>query len=100
MPPAHGPRTAGIYNRQWENLAIPPSEAKKHGARVALFGRRIKGAENPLAFVDTLRNVADGLLSPEEGVNTYRDALEKLGIAPLCSLEDDMVLFTPGLQEA
>lgn len=73
------------------------SEAKKYGARVALFGRRIKGAENPRAFVEVLRNVADGLVSPEEGVKIYRDALDKLGIAPLRNFEDDMVLFTPGL---
>ena len=73
------------------------SEAKKHGARVALFGRRIKGAENPRAFVEVLRNVADGLVSPEEGVKIYRNALDKLGIAPLRNFEDDMVLFTPGL---
>lgn len=74
------------------------AEGKKYGARVALFGRRIKGAESPLAFVEVLRTVADGLVDPKEGVKVYRDALEKLGIAPARSLEDDMVLFTPGLQ--
>ncbi len=73
------------------------SEAKKHGARVALFGRRIKGAENPLAFVEVLRDIADGLVNPEEGVKIYHNALKKLGIAPLRNFEDDMVLFTPGL---
>ena len=73
------------------------SEAKKYGARVALFGRRIKGAENPLAFVEVLRDIADGLVSPEEGVKIYRNTLKKLGIAPLRNFEDDMVIFTPGL---
>jgi hypothetical protein len=73
------------------------SEAKKHGARVALFGRRIKGAENPLAFVEVLRDISDGLVNPEEGVKIYHNALKKLGIAPLRNFEDDMVLFTPGL---
>jgi len=73
-------------------------DAKKYGARVSLFGRRIKGAENPRAFVDTLREVADGNVSPEEGVRAYRAGLEKLGIEPARSLEDDMVLFTPGLK--
>ena len=73
------------------------SEAKKYGARVALFGRRIKGAENPRAFVEVLRDIADGLISPEEGVKIYRNTLKKLGIAPLRNFEDDMVLFTPGL---
>lgn len=73
------------------------SEAKKYGARVALFGRRIKGAENPRAFVEVLRDIADGLISPEEGIKIYRNTLKKLGIAPLRNFEDDMVLFTPGL---
>ena len=73
------------------------SEAKKYGARVALFGRRIKGAENPRAFVEVLRDIADGLVSPEEGVKIYRNTLAKLGIAPLRNFEDDMVLFSPGL---
>ncbi|MCY3684108.1 MAG: hypothetical protein OXH16_22145 [Gemmatimonadetes bacterium] len=73
------------------------SEAKKHGARVALFGRRIKGAENPRAFVEVLRDIADGLISPEEGVKIYHNALNKLGIAPLRNFEEDMVLFTSGL---
>ena len=73
-------------------------DAKKYGARVALFGRRIKGAENPRTFLDTLREVADGNVGPEEGVKIYRNALDKLGIAPARSLEDDMALFTPGLK--
>ena len=73
------------------------SEAKKYGARVALFGRRIKGAENPRAFVEVLRDIADGLVSPEDGVKIYRNTLAKLGIAPLRNFEDDMVLFSPGL---
>ncbi|MCH2664658.1 hypothetical protein MK139_09965 [bacterium] len=73
-------------------------DAKKHGARVALFGRRIKGAENPRAFTDTLREVADGNIGPEDGVKAYRSDLEKLGIKPARSFEDDMVLLTPGLK--
>jgi hypothetical protein len=74
------------------------SEAKKYGARVALFGRRIKGAENSRAFLDTLREVADGNIGPEDAVKVYRNDLEKLGIPPARSLEDDMILFTPGLK--
>ena len=36
------------------------SEAKKYGARVALFGRKINNAENQLAFIHFLRLIADG----------------------------------------
>jgi len=46
---------------------------------------------------EVLRDIADGLISPEEGVKIYHNTLKKLGIAPLRNFEDDMVLFTPGL---
>src|SRR5205823_5254389 len=42
------------------------SEAKKYGARVALFGRKINNAENQLAFISFLRYIADGEISAEE----------------------------------
>jgi hypothetical protein len=70
------------------------SEAKKYGARVALFGRKINNAENQLAFVRFLRLIADGDLSPEEAVRAYHAVLQKLGINPHRSLADDMTLQT------
>jgi hypothetical protein len=69
-------------------------EAKKYGARAALFGRKINSAENQLAFIEFLRLIADDVLSPEEAVRAYHGVLEKLGIKPHRSLEDDMVLQT------
>jgi hypothetical protein len=65
-------------------------EAKKYGARVALFGRKINNAENQLAFVQHLRAVADDQLKPDEAVKAYHGALEKLGIRPHRSLADDL----------
>jgi hypothetical protein len=76
------------------------ADAKKRGARLALFGRRIKGTESPLTFVDVLREVADESVSPEEGVKVYRDKLETLGITPHRSLDEDMRICTPGLLKA
>jgi hypothetical protein len=38
------------------------SEAKKYGARAALFGRKINNAECQLTFVELLRRIADGEL--------------------------------------
>lgn len=73
------------------------AEAKRHGARLALFGRRIKNAEHPLSFVRMLRAVADEALAPEEAVRAYRGDLERLGIPPRRSLEEDMQLYSPGL---
>jgi hypothetical protein len=70
------------------------SEAKKYGARVALFGRKINNAENQLAFIRLLRLIADGEIAAEEAVRAYHGVLQKLGIKPQRTLEDDMVLQT------
>jgi hypothetical protein len=70
------------------------SEAKKYGARVALFGRKINNAENQLAFIRFLRLIADGEISAEEAVRAYHGVLQQLGIRPHRSLEDDMKLQT------
>jgi hypothetical protein len=70
------------------------AEAKKYGARVALFGRKINNAENQLAFVRFLRWIADGEIGPEEAVKAYHGVLQQLGIKPIRSLEEDMTLQT------
>jgi hypothetical protein len=66
------------------------AEARDHGARVALFGRKINAAENQPAFVRILRAVADGDLGAEEGVRAYHGELSRLGIRPHRSLEADL----------
>jgi hypothetical protein len=70
------------------------SEAKKYGARVALFGRKINNAENQLAFIRFLRWIADGEITAEEAVRAYHGVLQQLGIKPQRSLEEDMQLQT------
>jgi hypothetical protein len=70
------------------------SEAKKYGARVALFGRKINNAENQLAFIHFLRLIADGQIGPEEAVHAYHGVLQRLGIKPYRPLNDDMQLQT------
>jgi hypothetical protein len=70
------------------------AEAKKYGARVALFGRKINGAENQLAFIRFLRLIADGEISAEEAVRAYHGVLQALGIRPHRSLDEDMKLRT------
>ena len=70
------------------------SEAKKYGARVALFGRKINNAENQLAFIRFLRLIADGEIGAEEAVRAYHGVLQQLGVKPQRSLEDDMKLQT------
>lgn len=68
------------------------SEARKYGARVALFGRRIKDSEDPIAFTHMLRLIADGEIGPVEAVRAYHDELKEHGIEPKRRLEDDMQL--------
>jgi len=70
------------------------SEAQKYGAKVALFGRKINNAENQLAFVEMLRRIVDGQISPEEAVRAYHGVLQGLGIKPYRSLDDDMQITT------
>jgi hypothetical protein len=70
------------------------SEARKYGARVALFGRKINNAENQLAFIRFLRLIADGEVGAEEAVRAYHGVLQHLGIKPHRSLEEDMRLQT------
>jgi len=66
------------------------AEAKRHGARVALFGRKINAAEDQPAFVKFLRAVADDEISAEEAVKAYHGELAKLRIKPHRSLEADL----------
>ena len=70
------------------------SEAKKYGARMARFGRKINNAENQLAFIRFLRLIADGEVSAEEAVRAYHGVLQQLSIRPHRPLEDDMKLQT------
>ncbi len=69
-------------------------EARKHGARAALFGRKINIAENQIAFIEFLRLIADGIIDPKEAVRAYHGVLQKLGQTPRRSLEDDLTLQT------
>jgi hypothetical protein len=67
-------------------------DAKRHGAHVALFGRKINAAEHQLSFVQYLRLVADDQILPAEAVKAYHGALQALGIPPRRSLKQDLEL--------
>jgi hypothetical protein len=66
--------------------------AKNHGARVALFGRKINAAEHQLSFVEHLRRVADDEVLPAEAVKSYHSTLAKLRIPPHRSIDQDLEL--------
>lgn len=65
-------------------------EARKHGARAALYGRMINNSEHQLTFIEHLRGLADGHLEPHDAVRSYHAALRRLKIRPYRSLEDDL----------
>ena len=72
--------------------------AQAHGARVALFGRKIQRAESQLDLVGLMRPVLRGELSPEQAVREYHDALAKAGTAAQRSLEADLEVTDPVLR--
>lgn len=71
------------------------AEAKKYGARIALYGRKINNAEHQSAFISFLRLIADDDITPEDAVRAYHAVLHKLKIQPYRSLEDDLKITNP-----
>ncbi len=70
-------------------------DARKYGARVALFGRKINLSEHPLAFIEFLRRIIDGELAPEEAVKAYHAVLHDLHIRPHRPLRQDLQVSKP-----
>ncbi len=67
------------------------AEARKHGARAALYGRMINHSEHQSSFIRHLRWIADGeITDPAEAVKSYHDHLHKAGVQPYRKLEDDL----------
>ncbi len=72
--------------------------AERHGARVALFGRKIQRAESQLDLVARMRSVLRGELSPIEAVRAYHESLARSGIHPLRTIEADLEVTDPVLR--
>ncbi len=70
-------------------------EARKHGARAALYGRMINNAEDQQSFIRHLRALADGQTSPDEAVRSYHADLARAGIRPRRPIEDDLQSTIP-----
>jgi hypothetical protein len=67
-------------------------EAKKYGAKVALYGRMINNSEHQLIFIQHLRWIADGEINdPIEAVKSYHSKLREIDIIPYRTLQDDLV---------
>lgn len=66
-------------------------EARKYGARAALYGRMINNSEHQTTFIQHLRWIADGVIQePAEAVRSYHGELARIGIAPQRVLADDL----------
>jgi hypothetical protein len=72
-------------------------QAERHGARVALFGRKIQRAESQPGLVSLMRPVLRGELSPAGAVRAYHGALAQAGLVPQRSLEADLQVTDPAL---
>ncbi len=75
------------------------SQAEKYGARVALFGRKIHLAESPIDIVTGMRQVVAREVTPEEAVKAYHGELQKKGIKPVRSLDDDIQITDDTLKQ-
>lgn len=73
-------------------------QAERHGARVALFGRKIQRAESQLDLVALMRPVLRGELSPEDATRAYHGALSRAGIDPTRQLDADLHVTDPVLR--
>lgn len=74
-------------------------QAERHGARVALFGRKIHQTEDPPEVVRFMRRVVEGDLAPSEAVRAYHAHLETVGITPWRTLDADSEVTDPVLMD-
>lgn len=80
---------AGATHRDTFELV---TQSEKHGARIALFGRKINQAEDQGLFIKWMRQVADCSVEPEDAVKGYQADLIARKITPDRPLEDDLLI--------
>ena len=73
------------------------AEAKKYGARAALFGRKINNAEDQLLMIQYLRRIADGDINAAEATKAYHAALKEKSITPYRNWGEDSKITAPEL---
>lgn len=66
-------------------------DAKKHGARAALFGRKINNSEDQPTFVRFLHAIANDQMTAVDAVKAYHAELKALKIEPRRSLQQDLL---------
>ena len=75
------------------------SQAERHGARVALFGRKIQQAESQGDLVRLMRSVLRRDLSPEQAVREYHQSLHDQALLARRALEEDLAITEPVLRQ-
>ncbi len=85
--------SAGTTRDTFELLA----QAERHGARVALFGRKVQRAESQLDLLASMRAVLLRQVSPEDAVTAYHDVLRSKGITPARTISEDQAITEPVL---
>jgi len=73
-------------------------QGEKSGARIALFGRKIKLAESPLDLLALFPRVIERDLSPEEAVKSYHATLAKKNLRAVRTLDNDQQITEPVLE--
>jgi len=86
---------AGTTRDTFELLA----QGVKHGARLALFGRKINLAESPPDMIALMWQVIRGELGPLEAVRAYHAVLARKGLRPARAPEADVQVTERALQQ-
>jgi len=87
--------SAGTTRDTFELLA----QTERHGARVALFGRKIQRSESQLDLIAGMRDVLTGKATSEQAVAAYHEVLRSKGITPFRPLEQDQQLTEDVLRQ-
>jgi hypothetical protein len=75
-------------------------QAERYGARVALFGRKILQAEDPIGLVRMMRRVVEKDIDAADAVKAYHGELEAKGLRPARPLAEDSEITEEALKAA
>ena len=87
---------SGTHRDTFELVA----QAERFGGRLALFGRKINGAEDQPALIAWMRRVADAEVTPVEAVRGYHVDLARTGLQPDRDLDSDLRVTEDALKPA
>ena len=74
------------------------AQTERFGGRVALFGRKIYLAEDPIEIVRLMRAVVEGQIGTLDAVKSYHATLGAKGTPPSRSYEEDLEVTDPVLK--